>query len=99
LPSNYIRPHYAGVRYKFILTAQGDHDIGISSTTACLTGVVAVSSVTAAECIATACAAQDIISFIGQVALVGDTIEVISDGTQYAVRAFTGVTGGLTVTP
>ena len=89
----------AGLRFKFIVSVaptSGNHTVVTASSANIIHGQLA-SPEDAAGSVATA-AAADTISFVANLAIIGDNAEVVSDGTNWYVSGMCKVQDGMTTT-
>lgn len=85
----------AGLRFKFIVTTiptSGNCTVGTNGGDNVIEGMADVNSTLVLA------ANEDSINFVASTCLIGDWVEVVSDGTSWFVQGQSGATGGITFT-
>jgi hypothetical protein len=85
----------AGLTFKFVVSTQptsGNHTVVTNGGSNVIEGMADVNSTLVLA------ANEDSINFVASTAIVGDWVEVVSDGTSWFVTGQSGATGGITFT-
>ena len=91
----------AGLRYTFIVTAApsgANYTIVTNASANIIIGQIYTLDVNSATDPDFATAGEDTINFVDAKAVVGDSVEVICDGTNWFARCFCSVFDGITIT-
>jgi hypothetical protein len=91
----------AGLRFTFIVAAApsgASYTIATNSSANIIKGLVVSSDLNNASDADFETSGGDTISFVDGVAVAGDTVELISDGTNWFARGFCTAQGGITIT-